>query len=1087
MAEDISVRAYSSLRSSTGEGSAPRGDLGIALLLGALAFLLYLWLIVPGAFPGEPARLAAAAVGVVPRTSAQHVLWNWLVAAVAGLGRAHLVFRANLLSAFLGGVSVGLLYLVMARLLTMVIDEHSVGRLPPARQAEGIRIARRAALLGGVASALALAFSIPFWIVSTQSYHHAFYIAWLLMSVLLLLQYLRTERLGWAVAFAAVHGAGMSQTSAFVVLAPLLGAALLYMLWRSDRLQPRALLPICIAGMAGGALIFVNASVFHRSEGFHLLGYGGYFQIIRILLNSLRAGITGGLPRVGWMIVIGLTVLPWVAALVTSSRALNGEQDWSFYGLHVAVLAVVLVVLAEVRVSPYQLLGVGNATIVPYLLTAMTFGYMAAYLFLLPAHLWTNSDDSARLRLAAGLRVLVAVLFPLLAVGAAVRNHRQADHRNTRFLALYVDRLLDNLQGREWLVTDGVLDDVLLLRARERGIRLRCLNLSQTNNPVAIRAVKPHLKNVRLRNTADLGLVALVQEWITGDPDATGDLALQLVPDLWGLGRYETVPSGLVFLGAAPEAVEELPVPELVARHTALWDELERALDAVPEHASARVMFYRDRVVRTRTSFVANNLGFLLETLGHADEAFEVYRRIRKFDPDNVSALLNWATMVFGGRAPEQRDAVVEALDELNRRLDGGHLPIWSLSRVYGYVSRPEAFTQLGWSWAGSGQPSLALRALERAAESTPPERLAEIRAGMAQIHMMRDRPDESERLFFEMLVEDAGNRQALMGLVRIFALRGDERAREYLRRAEQAGVPRVEVALATALIAYAEGDLDLARALVQEQVDLDSTHVGAWAMLCSILTELRDEPALRTAVERLEAVAGVDNYQTLIARAGQAMMREDPQTARDYFLRASRAQPNAVLLLERILRLDFELADRAGAEERARELLRLDLNNGLANYIMGSIALGRGQYVEGEDYLRRSVAARPTIANLNDLAFVLLRRGQIEEAEVRINQAFALDNQNYNAWDTYGSILKAKGALEEAEMAFKTALRLHADDPRVHLHLAEIYALQDRRELAAEIVRTLRPQAQNLPAEERRRFEELHQQVLGARFVAPR
>ncbi len=1088
MDDNAPARLFSARRTSANVGLAHRGDWGIALLLGAIAFLVYLWSIVPSAFPGEPARRVAAAVGVNVQTSAQHVVWNGLVSAVANLGPHHLSFRVNLLSAVLGGIAVGLLFLVVSRLLALIIDELSIGRLPPSRQHIGIRIARSAVLLGGVASSLALAFSIPFWIAATQSYYHTFYIAWLLFSALLLLQYLRSDRLGWAVAFAAVHGAGMSQTSAFVAFAPLLGGTLLFAMWRQDRLSPRALLPVALAGFAGGALIFVNAAVFYRSEGFVVMGYGGYFQIIRLLLNSLRGGITGSLPRVGWMIVIGLTVAPWLAALAASARALNGEQDWSFYGLHVAILVVTLVVLAEVPAAPFQLLGMGDSTLVPYLLTAMTFGYLAAYLFLLPAHLWENSDEVMRLRLARGLRLLVAIGLPALAVGAALRNHRQADHRNTRFLALYVDRLLDNLQGRQWLVTDGVLDDVVLLRARERGIRVRCLNLAQANNPVMLRTIIPHLKNVRLRNTANLGLVPLIQEWITSDPEAGEDLALMLVPDLWALGNYEIVPSGLVFLGATSESVEQLQVPQLIDRHMALWDEIDAELQAVPENASRRTLFYRDRIVRPRTSFVGNNVGFLLETLGRADDAFAVYRRVLDLDPENVSALLNWATMVFGGRAPEQRDAVVEALDALNRRLDGAQLPIWSLSRVYGFVSRPEAFAQLGWSWASSGQPSLALRALERAAETTPPEQMAEIRASMAQIHLMRDRPEESERVFFEMLLDDAGNRQALMGLVRIFALRGDTaRAREHLRRAEQAGVPRVEVAIASALIAHVEGDTALARALMQEQVDLHPSHAGAWVMMCAMLTELRDESALRHAIERLEALIGVEHYETFVARAGQALMLNDPQSARDYFLRASRLKPNSVALLERILRLDFKLADKAGGEERARALLRLDLNNGLANYILGSLAVERGQFAEAEDYLRRSVAAGANVGNLNDLAVVLLRRGQLEEAEVRINQAFAIDNQDHHAWDTYGSILKAKGQLEDAEMAYKTALRLEGSDLRVHLHLAELYVAQERRELAAEILRSMTQEASTLPTDERRRFDELHVQVFGTRVTPPK
>lgn len=680
-----------------------------------------------------------------------------------------------------------------------------------------------------------------------------------------------------------------------------------------------------------------------------------------------------------------------------------------------------------------------------------------------------------------GVVVAVAVFCGV----AAFRNLRKADYRGTRFIALYADRLLDNLNGRTWLATNGVLDDVLLLRARERGIPLNCLNLSEANNQVAIRVAKGKLSNIRLRNTVDLGFVSLLQEWITSEPEAGRELALALVPDLWGLGDYEMLPHGLVFLGATTDEMKDVNLPDVIARHKALWAEMEAALDEVPDSATEVVKVYRDRFVRPQTSFVGNNLGYLLESLGKPDEAFEVYDRMHAFDPANVSALLNWATMVFNGRSPEKKDAVFKALEELNKKLEGTQLPIWSLSRVFGYVSRPEQFAQLGWSWAGSGQPRLALKALERAEASTPAEHRTVLKSSMARIHMLRDRPEESERVYYEMLVEDAGNREALMGLVRIFALRGDAaRAREFLARAEKAGVPRVPLLIATALVTRVEGDSARARAILQEQVDLDPSNIEAWSHLCALLMDEQDVKALEIAVGKLEESAGSDAYPTLIARAGQAMLAKDLRAARDFFSRAQRLQPTAVVLLEQLLDLDFRLADKVTAQEHARMLLRLDNRNSLANYIMGSLAAERRDYESAEDYLRRSVEAAQGVANLNDLAVVLLRRDQIEEAELRIQQAFKLDDQNYAAWDTFGMIRMAKGELDEAEMAFNTALKHEAEDLRVHVHLAEVLFRKNQTERAAEVLRAVAKEVDTLPREDWERFEDLHLKVLGVKFA---
>ena len=167
---------------------------------------------------------------------------------------------------------------------------------------------------------------------------------------------------------------------------------------------------------------FANAAAFHGTEGFELMGYGGFFQIVRLVFLSLRAGITGSLPRVGWMILIGLTIAPWMAALLASSRALNEERDWSFYVLHLAIAVVTFAVLVDIKASPWRFLGVSDATIIPYVLSAMTYGYLATYLYLLIAHVLEIPDSPRRWKLARALRAFVAAAFPLLAVGAAAAN-----------------------------------------------------------------------------------------------------------------------------------------------------------------------------------------------------------------------------------------------------------------------------------------------------------------------------------------------------------------------------------------------------------------------------------------------------------------------------------------------------------------------------------------------------------------------------------------------------------------------------------------------------------------------------------------
>jgi len=1064
---------------------SPWVNAGVALLLGALAFIGYLMVLSPGAFPGEPASLVAGAVGVKPVLTAQHVVWRGLVGWIADWSRGGIMLRVNLFSAVCGALSVGLMYLLTTSLLGLALDDEQLGNIPTSQRHLARRIARTAAIFGGIIAALTLAFSIPFWIASTQAYYHAFYVAWLLFTGLCIARFAESDHLGWAVAAAFLHGAGMTQTSAFVAFAPIIGLAMLYLLWYNRRIYPAALLAIAGAALLGMSLIFVSAQVFYKSDGFWLMNYGGFFQIIRHLWIMLVGGIRASLPQVGWLILLGLTIVPWIAALITAARALNGERDWGYGVLNLAIAIVTVAVLINIKASPWRIFGVGNTTIVPYMLTAMTTGYLACYAYLLPTHFWGIADENGKNHHTPLLtrRVIIALIV-LFCCGTTIANYGKSNHRGTRFIALYADRLLDNLEGRTWLATNGAMDDVLLLRAHERGIDLNCLNLSQGNSQTAIRIASSKLPHVRLRNSATLGFVTLLQEWISSDLDAGSTLALALVPDLWSLGDYEMLPRGFVFLGISRDELEQVSWAKEIEHHNLLWGELEEAFAEIPESAPDWIHNCRDRIVRPHASFIGNNLGYTLELLDKPDQAFAVYDRVHQFDPDNVSALLNWSTMVFNGRAPEKKDDVFAALEGLNKRLEGTQLPIWSLSRVFGYVSRPEQFAQLGWSWAGSGQPRLALKALEKAEEGTPAENRIALQSSMARIHLLQDRPEETERVYYDMLIEDAGNRGALMGLVRIQAMRGDTAsARTFLERAEKAGVPRATLMIATALIARVEGNVSQARSILQEQVDLDPTNIEAWSHLCALLTDEKDMPALEVAVKRLEDAAGTDAFPTLIARTGQAMAENNPRVARDFLSRAQRLQPHAIALLEQLLLLDYQLVDKNLATEHARMLLRLNSANGTANYIMGSLAAERRDYDSAEDYLRRSVEAGETVQNLNDLAFVLLRRDQVAEAEKRVLQALKLDDQDYSAWDTFGMIRVARGEYEEAEVAFNTSLKLFSEDLRVHVHLAEALLLKKETSRAAEILRGVIKEVDTLPREDWEKFEELHLKILGTKY----
>ena len=169
-------------------------------------------------------------------------------------------------------------------------------------------------------------------------------------------------------------------------------------------------------------------------------------------------------------------------------------------------------------------------------------------------------------------------------------------------------------------------------------------------------------------------------------------------------------------------------------------------------------------------------------------------------------------------------------------------------------------------------------------------------------------------------------------------------------------------------------------------------------------------------------------------------------------------------------------------AERHARDVLRRNSRAPLANYVMGSLALQRGEYVQAEAFLRRSVdSPKPVVLALNDLAEVLRRSGNLEEAEHYARKAVATDPNLYVAWDTLGTIiLERKGSLDEAEECIKKACDLSRTkdgkeaDVRMLITLARVQLARGDRPRGKGTLRKVLSRIDELSEFERKEFEEL-------------
>ena len=218
--------------------------------------------------------------------------------------------------------------------------------------------------------------------------------------------------------------------------------------------------------------------------------------------------------------------------------------------------------------------------------------------------------------------------------------------------------------------------------------------------------------------------------------------------------------------------------------------------------------------------------------------------------------------------------------------------------------------------------------------------------------------------------------------------------------------------------------------------------------------------------------------FQGAIARGHFLLIENKLEDAREDFLMANKTMPGMVPVLELILRLDYALKDPSNALKHAKELLLIAPDHSFSNYIMGSVALSKGEFKSAEAYLQRSVERDANVLATGDLAYVKFRLDDIEKAFKLVTEALDRSKELYEVWDTYGLILLKQNKHKEAETAFRTALRLNVQNPIVHLHLARALYEQGRQEDSQNILEEIQTFKTSLYGDEKRYYETLCRDV---------
>lgn len=1015
--------------------------LPVLLALGSL--VLYLLTLSPGAFPGQSARYIADHLWLEPFPPMSNPVWGWLVELFSRLPLASsIAARVNVLNAACGSLSVLLVYLVLSRMPA------SLGTLP----AEGRRhvVTPVRAIVSSI-GALYYALAVPTWVASTRADPVLWGIVLALAAVYCLLRYWTSRLIRWATLGCFLVALGATGYGTMIALAPIYAFLLFVFIFRNGQMRFRVFLVFALVFLAGLLPLLFHAFAFSNTPAYEWREFKSFGQVLFYMARDLYHGLLAGIPKYGWFMIGLVSLAPWMMVVIFrlgQNRKVAPGSRWGGYILNFVLTVLGFALPFAIPITPWQMTGLGSPMVMPYVLIGMWYGVLAGFWYIELVH----ESRVAWRKPAAWCVVAVFAVVPLV---AAVLNRGVADGRSSRLVQTYLDETLDSVENRAWLVTAGVLESDLAIRAKEKGRNVRTMSQALGYQSAYLRYVSTFFPNPRLQAIAQVGLAPLLNEWFMTDPSSLTNVAIQGMADLWFTGGSRPLPQNVVFVSDHPGTQPEA----MLAAGKASWARLRVDRDRWPDQNPA-VGYHK--WILGQASKVANNLGVYLEDAGRSDLARESYLESRLLNTNNLSALLNLYTLARHDKRPES--GAYEK--ELRETLKGVSIRaiIWSLGRYYGYVRTPELYAGRGYAWALSGKPNLALAEMQRAMAMNgggPGAQLA-----LAGMYLTQNQADESERSYVDVLRQNPTNIPALFGIVRATVRQGKfDEARGYLNRLRELKAPAAAVLKEQAVVASLSGDLPGALKLLNEGVKKFPDDKNLWVLLAAVASDAGDARSLQAAQDKL---TGERNLQPGMHLAlGQIFLKQnDRLNARRRYEEAFRASPSSVPVLEALIRLDISERKREDAEKHIQMLLTVDARNALGNYTLGTLQVFNGQYALAEASFRASLASRRSQEVLNDLGWVLSRQGNYREALGYATEAIQLAENNGNSWDTLGVIQMKLGDLDKAEVSLQKAVSLRPEDPSIALNMAELYEAKGMLKEAEQLADQLLARAAQLDRE---------------------
>ncbi len=1008
---------------STNPWSLPRRYWAWLVFAGALG--LYLLTLSRGAFPGLSAMLIAGHLGWNPFPMLANPLWGLVARALAALPAANTALVLNIFSALCAAAVVALFFLFMAGWPYFQLPERY----------------RRAAVksmgqwLAAVVATVALATSVPFWYVATRAHAAAFDLLLLFLALHLLLRFAAEPRVGRLYLLALLWGLGTAEYATFIVFTPVVVVVSIYLLWQARLFLFRHLLAGFGLYGLGLTMYLVGAWMFAQYPAYEWRGFTGLPQVVWYIWRDQYQAIAKSMGALGWLLVFMSSAFPVIMFLLlplSGERALHFKAGYQFLFWVLGIMGVLI--LANLPPAPWAITGMNPFLVMPYVFFAVWFGRLAGLGYIM-LRSRGHYDPPWQTRAQAVARPMYLAILGVALLASAWANQRAVTPRYGDIAGRYARQMLADLGAASWFISDGMLDDNLLIVARETRRPLKLINMRFANNKGYLNYVASLFSDERLQRFARFGLEPLFREWLERGPDLTGALGVESSANLLLATGYQALPQGTVF--AASRATNTLDSAALFEQYRQLWARPDLNLRLRVREDNLGALAYA--LVKQQASKLANNLGVLMEDQARPDLAVAAYAEARMIDTNNLSALLNLLALSTRDQRPEAARLEQQLADIADQRK--GKLNEWDLSSLYGYVRHPQAYVNRGYVWALSGKPQAALQEIQRARSIVGAN--PQIQLSLATLYSSLGLRENSRQEFLTLLDTDPDNPAALLGLAAL-ALQDQDRAAadQYLKQARALNLEAPAVLLQEALLDYFLGRPKDALAALRSLATRDADNAQVWLALALLSFEQGDRA---TAEENAKVLAAMVGRQPALAvpLAQLEIALGQTKAARAHLEEVLRLPSEQVRALEQLLRLDIVEGMRDEADLHVEQLIKLRPDSAFGNYILGTIQFSHGQQALAEESFRNSLVVQPTWEAMNDLAWVLTRRGTRaadQEALRLIKQAMEINPKNPGSWDTYGVILTHLGQYDAAREAIANALSMAPGHPDMTLHMAQLY-----------------------------------------------